>query len=176
MTRITICLICLLAVTACASGPRQDGEGGAGQRSAAGMTLNPAGLMIAGSDADGDYRVTPAELEAGIVRAFAAADSDGSGQVDGGELSAWRAMAFGDSLALPGPFAFDANQNGAVTRAEFAAAIQGTAEDYADADGTIPFTALARQADRFAGNGGRDIARQDRGTPDERRRQDDAPY
>ncbi len=176
MTRIAICLIGALAVSACASGPRDGGPGGAGQRSAAGMTLNPAGLMIAGCDTDGDYRVTPAELEAGIARSFAAADADGSGRVDGGELSAWRALAFGDSLALPGPFAFDADQNGAVTPREFAAAIQRTAEDYADPDGTIPFAALAQPADRFARNGGRETAQQDRGMPGERRGQGDEPF
>jgi hypothetical protein len=144
MRRSALCLLAL-ALGACAGGSRayeRDNRENEGRR--AGLLLNPAGLMIAAADSDGDYRVTAAELSAAIMRGFAAADRDDSGGLTLIELADWRAAAFGSGEALPGRFAFDANQDSSVSEAEFAAAIRAASASYAGADGAIPFSALLR--------------------------------
>lgn len=150
MRPVAIALACLgaaLGAASCAGGSSsREGPPGA---TAGGMALNPAGLMLAGCDVDYDYRIAPAELDACIVRAFAAADRDGGGTVSLIELGDWRAQAFGHREALPGPFGFDASQDGSVSADEFAAAIRMAADAYADADGAIPFSALSRPFDRI---------------------------
>lgn len=159
MPRIPTCVLCAalasLALAACASGSRPGDER---PRRPLAQGLQPGGLLLASFDSNGDYRIDPAEQEAGIARAFAVADRDGDGAVSLIELGGFRALAFGDRDALPGPFTFDANQDGSVTAAEFTAALKTTIADYANADGAIPFSALvvdarAERARRAGANG-----------------------
>jgi hypothetical protein len=148
----SICLsLACLALTACASGRRMDRGPGA---DAGGQRVNPAGLMIAGCDADGSYSVTTTELDLCVARGFAAADRNGDGALRGIELADWRLLAFGAVDALPGPFAFDADQDGAITAAEFGATIRAQAANYMGDDGAIPFSALVREIDLIRGRGG----------------------
>ncbi len=141
-----------LILTACAGG------GGASSMDErfgrpAQVALNPAGLLIASCDTNGDYSVSPAELAAGISHGWTAADRDGDGTLSVIELSDWRTAAFGSAGALPGRYAFDANQDSTVSQAEFAAAIRTVAAGYADAGGAIPFAALARQMEDYGPDG-----------------------
>src|SRR5690606_19214033 len=156
MIRIAFCLALCAALAACASGASRDPDDRRSRPRDQG--LRPAGLLLASFDSDGDYRIAPAELEAGIGRAFASADTDDDGAVSLIELGDFRARAFGAREALPGPFTFDANQDGAVSRAEFAAALNATAADHMAADGAIPFSALVTdpRAGRELRRGGAD--------------------
>lgn len=162
-TRLAAVLLAAAALSACASGGRGPGpdrraggpEDGM-ERGPQGRIVVPGGLLLASFDADGDYRVTPAEVEAGAARAFLAADADGDGAVTPIELSAWREVAFGSATALPGRFTYDADQNGAITETEFAAALHGIADGLADETGAAPFAALTEaQPERFSRGGGR---------------------
>lgn len=146
MARIAFCLACAV-LAACAAGPGRNPDDDPPGASGRLQALRPAGLLLAGFDSNGDYRIDPAELDAGIARAFAAADTDGSGAVSLIELGDFRARAFGGPEALPGPFIFDADQDGSVTAAEFDMALKETASDYAGADGAIPFSSLVTEYD-----------------------------
>lgn len=86
------------------------------QQPPASIVAEPAALLIAACDADGDARTTAAELDACITRSFGSAPSLGYiGYAD------WSQKWLGDRAALPSPFTVDTNGDDRITLAELKA-------------------------------------------------------
>ena len=82
------------------------------------IMAEPMALFIAASDADGDARVTPAELGAAVARSFAASDATKAGSIGYIAFADWAERWLGDRNALPSPFDVDADQDNRITLAE----------------------------------------------------------
>jgi hypothetical protein len=82
------------------------------------MVVEPVAMMIAACDADGDARVTRAELTACVARSFAAVDETHSGSIGYIGYGDWAAKWLGDANALPSPFTVDADGDNRITLAE----------------------------------------------------------
>ena len=89
-----------------------------------GRSVTPAGVLIAGFDADGDARTGRDELRAGTTRAFGLADGNKDGKLSLIELSNWSTTWLGDASALPGRFDFDRDADDSISPAEFAAELE----------------------------------------------------
>jgi hypothetical protein len=81
----------------------------------------PLGLAVAGFDADHDGSTSRAEFEQALARTFAAADTNGSGDLGYLEYARWAETWLGSQSALPGPFAIDADGDTRLSREEFLA-------------------------------------------------------
>lgn len=115
--RLTI--LAALAITA--SPPRQSpplpGTGPNGQPPAT-IVAEPAALLIAACDADGDARTSRAELAACLARGFAAADTTHAGKISFIDYGDWALKWLGDRNALPSPFTIDADNDDLITLKE----------------------------------------------------------
>ncbi|CAN5267348.1 hypothetical protein BH10PSE12_BH10PSE12_08750 [soil metagenome] len=101
------------------------------------ITAAPVALMITGFDTDADLRVTRAEYDIGVKRAFdsVAGGGDSLSPID---LDHWGARWLGNSGALPGRLDFDTDGDDRVSRAEFSARFAAIFQTYdADSDGVI---------------------------------------
>ncbi|KQM63321.1 calcium-binding protein [Sphingomonas sp. Leaf17] len=86
------------------------------------ILAEPAALFIAGCDADGDARVTRAELTACIAKAHATADGAAAGTVGYIAFADWAQRWLGDRNALPGPYEVDTNGDNRIALPELQAA------------------------------------------------------
>lgn len=100
--------------------PTLPGGGPNGQPPAT-IVAEPVAMMIAACDADGDAKVTRAELDACVKRSFASVDPGGSGSIGYIGYSDWALQWLGDRNALPSPFTVDANGDNRITLAELEA-------------------------------------------------------
>ncbi|HEU4961843.1 MAG TPA: EF-hand domain-containing protein [Sphingomonas sp.] len=82
------------------------------------MMAEPVAMMIAAFDADGDARVTHAEMTAGVAKTYAAIDTAKAGSIGYIQFSQWAERYLGDANALPSPFEVDTNHDNRVTLAE----------------------------------------------------------
>jgi opacity protein-like surface antigen len=83
------------------------------------VIAEPAALMIAGFDADGDARVTRAEFEAGLRHSFDLADTAHRGWIGYIAYSDWSERWMGDRNTLPSPFEIDRDGDNQISWAEF---------------------------------------------------------
>ncbi len=90
------------------------------------MVVEPVAMMIASCDADGDGRVTRAELTACIARSFAAIDTAHSGSIGYIGYGDWALKWLGDANALPSPFSVDSNGDNRITLEELQAELART--------------------------------------------------
>jgi opacity protein-like surface antigen len=90
------------------------------------MVVEPIAMMIAACDADGDGRVTRAELTACVTRSFAAVDGTHGGSIGYIGYGDWALKWLGDANALPSPFTIDANGDNRITLAELQAELART--------------------------------------------------
>lgn len=88
---------------------------------AIGRSATPMALLIVGFDADGDARVSRAELAAGIADQFRRADTDGDGQLGLVELASWSRTWLGSDNVKPGRFDFDRDADDRISAEEFQA-------------------------------------------------------
>ncbi|MGF7148861.1 hypothetical protein FHS96_002489 [Sphingomonas zeicaulis] len=79
----------------------------------------PLSLAIAGFDADGDTRVTRAEYDAGVIREWTRADTDGDGTLGAIEHGAWAERTLGSPGALPSLLDLDHDGDDRISREEF---------------------------------------------------------
>ncbi len=80
------------------------------------IVVEPAAMMIASVDADGDGRTTRAELATGIERSFRAIDAGGGLRYLA--FADWAARFLGDQNALPSPLETDRDNDGQVSLIE----------------------------------------------------------
>lgn len=92
--------------------------------------LKAGGGLLASFDSDEDGRISKDELSAGIEAAFAAADSDGDGQLSAFEQQDWAASLPTHDDTLANPVRFDPNLDRRVSFAEFSAVITNLWSDY----------------------------------------------
>ena len=84
------------------------------------VIVEPAAMMIAGFDADGDARVTRAEFDAGLRRSFdTASPRDGAISYIG--YSDWSERWMGDRNTLPSPFEIDRDGDNRISFDELSA-------------------------------------------------------
>ncbi len=88
---------------------------------AATMVVEPVATMIAAFDADGDARVTRAELEAGVRHSFESIDTGKSEKLGYLAFADWAERWLGDRNALPSPFETDSDSDDRITLAELQA-------------------------------------------------------
>jgi len=103
---------------------RLGGEREAPRRSTQ-RALIPAGLLYASFDTDGNYSVSRSELNAGITRSFAKADSNSNAVLSMVELANWREAVLGSRDVLPGNTQFDKNFDSQISAAEFEMTLSG---------------------------------------------------
>ena len=101
------------------------------------FVAEPAALLIAACDADGDAVVTRAELHACLQRSFVgiAAGKPDVGYIGYGD---WATRWLGDANALPSPFGVDTNNDDRITIAELTAEFDRLLDRYdADKNGSV---------------------------------------
>jgi len=105
--------------------------------------IQPAALVFAGFDDNGDYLVNRDEALAGAKTAFKRADKDNSGKLTLFELEDWRAAALGSLDALPGNLNFDTDYDNQVQKIEFEGAVMNLFERHdADENGALKMAEL----------------------------------
>jgi hypothetical protein len=87
------------------------------------MVVEPVAMALAALDADGDARVTRAELEAGTRRSFEAIDTARAGALGYIAFADWAERTLGDRNALPSPFEADRDGDNRITLAELQATL-----------------------------------------------------
>lgn len=102
------------------------------------MAYEPAAMLIATFDADGDGRVTRAELEAGVRRSFDAIDTARTGKLGYIDFADWAERYLGDRNALPSPYETDRDGDNRISLAELQATLGGFFTRYdRDKDGVV---------------------------------------
>ncbi|OWK29475.1 EF-hand domain-containing protein [Sphingomonas dokdonensis] len=82
------------------------------------MAYEPAALLIATFDADGDARVTREEMEDGLIAAFNTIDTAKAGTLGYLAFADWAERFLGDRNALPSPFEVDRDGDNRVSLRE----------------------------------------------------------
>jgi hypothetical protein len=107
------------------------------------MMVEPAAMLIATFDANGDGRVTRAEMDAGLARTFASADTDHKGSIGYIQYGQWALTWLGDANALPSAFEVDGDHDDRITLAELQATFDGIfARLDSDHDGVLTHAEL----------------------------------
>ena len=102
------------------------------------IVAEPVAVMIAACDANGDAKVTRPELQACVQRSFAAIDTTHGGSIGYIGYSDWALMWLGDRNALPSPFSVDADGDNRITLAELQAQFDSLFARFdADKDGAV---------------------------------------
>lgn len=131
-----------LIVAACASG---GGRPGGGREEPVRALMSADALMFVSFDADGDLNVSTAEIEAGIAREFARADTNRDNQLQPIEFQNWANVVLGGGQIGPFRLDFDRNVDNVITREEFDAEIRARARDYdSNEDGAISRSEFVR--------------------------------
>lgn len=114
--------------------------------------LAPGGGLMASFDADANGRVSLSELEAGILEAFIAADSNADGELTPLEQQDWAIKLPTRDESLLNPVRFDPNLDRLVSVEEFSDVIHSMAAGYAE-DGTneVVLASLKREPKRERG-------------------------
>lgn len=85
------------------------------------VIVEPAAMMIAAFDADGDGKVTRAEFDAGLKRSFDAVDTRRQGWLGYIAYSDWQERWMGDRNTVPSPFEVDRDGDNKISFAELVA-------------------------------------------------------
>lgn len=84
------------------------------------VIVEPAAMMIAAFDSDGDGKVTRAEFDAGLKRSFDAIDTRHQGWLGYIAYSDWQERWMGDRNTVPSPFEVDRDGDNKISFAEIA--------------------------------------------------------
>ncbi|WP_375428000.1 EF-hand domain-containing protein [uncultured Sphingomonas sp.] len=82
------------------------------------ILVEPAAMLLAACDTNGDALVTRAERDAGLARAFATADGAAAERVGYIAYADWAGRWLGDRNALPSPYEVDGNSDNRISLAE----------------------------------------------------------
>jgi hypothetical protein len=85
------------------------------------LVVEPAAMMIASCDADGDGRTSRDELHRCLAKSFAAIDTANTGKLGYIAFADWAEKWLGDRTALPSPFDTDTNGDNQITLPELTA-------------------------------------------------------
>lgn len=133
--------------------------------------LLPAALLFASFDADGNYKVSKDEVDAGLHNAFAQADADGSGKLSLFEYQNWAAQALGAPNARPGWIGVDLDGDRSISEDEYRQTFLGLASNYGlSGPEGILFDKLTRTMGPMRQRGEQNERRPDEGRQDRRRR------
>jgi|GEM_PF-382673 len=123
-----------------AKGRGPDGEG----RLAGARRLLPGGGLLASFDTDGDGQITAAEIDTGILAAFALADADGDGYITPLEQQEWAENLPTRDDSLANPARFDPNLDRRASLEEFDQVVRQIAAVYREeGDGELTIASLA---------------------------------
>lgn len=113
------------------------------------VLLSSDALLFSDFDTDGDYGVTTAEIEAGITREFARADSNHDGGVGPIEFQSWAGQVLGGPQTPPYRLDFDRNVDNIISADEFRAEILARAGAYdSDENGVVTRAEMIRQVNQ----------------------------
>jgi hypothetical protein len=85
------------------------------------MVVEPAAMMIAACDANGDAIVTRDEMHLCLAHSFDSIDTAHKGSIGYIDYSDWALKWLGDANAVPGPYAVDTDNDNRITLAELQA-------------------------------------------------------
>lgn len=136
--RLPIVLLLLAAAAAPAAAQVAPvAPGGRGQPVST-IVAEPAAMLIASCDADHDGRTTRAELDACLARSFTEADAAQAGSIGYIGYADWSLKWLGDRNVLPSPFTLDADSDNRITLAELQAQFGALFARFdADKDGAV---------------------------------------
>lgn len=132
------------------------------------IVVEPAAMLIAACDGDADGQTTRAELSACIARSFADVDRARAGSIGYILYSDWALKWLGDRNALPSPFGVDSDNDDRITLPELPAAFTGLFDRFdANKDGAVTRAELITlrgiaPLDAGEGRGGRSRAQKAR--------------
>jgi hypothetical protein len=92
--------------------------------------LSGDAMMLVSFDANGDLSVTTDEIEAGLAREFARADTSGDGSLAPIEFQNWSNAVLGGGPMGPYRLDFDRNVDNTITRQEFDTEIRARVQQY----------------------------------------------
>ena len=128
VTRKIFPLLAVLTLAACASQPEPSGPRSASlgptrtlQDLNGSRVAMPVGLFLTSLDTDRDTRIDLAEVRDGAAATFDASDANVDGYLRPIEFEAWSRTYLGAEYTSPGRLQFDHDQDGRVSRDEFAA-------------------------------------------------------
>lgn len=131
----------LTALSACASGSSRPVDRNEPVRA----LLSADVMMLVSFDADGDLSVSTAEVDAGLNREFARADTNADGTLQPIEFQNWANSVLGGGQMGPFRLDFDRNVDNAITRTEFDTEIRARVHDYdTDENGALSRSEFVR--------------------------------
>jgi hypothetical protein len=113
------------------------------------VLLSTDALLFGDFDADGDFSVTNAEIEAGVTREFARADSNRDNSIGPIEFQNWANQVLGGTMTPPYRLDFDRNVDNSISAEEFRDEILARARAYdSDENGVVTRAELVRQVNQ----------------------------
>ena len=122
----TVLLLGATLTAACGSGPSGSAPGNDPVRA----LLSGDAMMLVSFDANGDLSVSTEEINAGLAREFARADTGGDGSLAPIEFQNWANAVLGGGPMGPYRLDFDRNVDNTITREEFDAEIRARVDQY----------------------------------------------
>jgi hypothetical protein len=113
------------------------------------VLLSTDALLFGDFDTDGDYSVSTAEVEAGVTREFARADSNRDNGIGPIEFQSWANQVLGGAMTPPYRLDFDRNVDNIISAEEFRAELLARHASYdTDENGVVTRTELVRQVNQ----------------------------
>ncbi|WP_375394315.1 EF-hand domain-containing protein [uncultured Sphingomonas sp.] len=134
MVPIAVLAAALQVITAAGSPPAPQGPA----QPPATILVEPAAMFVAACDANGDARVTRAELDSCVARSFATMDGAAAGRIGYIAYADWEQRWLGDRNALPSPFEVDTDGDDHISLTELQARFRAYFDRFdLDRDGVL---------------------------------------
>ena len=117
------------------------------------ILVEPAAMLLAACDADGDALTTRVERDACLARAYTTAEGAGSGKIGYIAYGDWARRWLGDPNALPSPYEVDADGDNRIALSELTARFAALFDRYdVNKDGAAGRTELVTIRARAPGS------------------------